>query len=186
MRATRAVLFGIAVSACVFAADSFASDKRLNERDPGGDGYHDEGHVYIDNLVGDPNIKLTISNSVQDEDTSAVNPRGLFVPYNETGTIAYGVRKEADDCTENNLKVAICAAPASMTGAPDCDSSKTKCASGEISAECYIGTGVVEYCQGTLICDSWGNCSLRNLPGGFSFKQGNTGKNHITFKISRN
>jgi hypothetical protein len=148
-----------------------------------GDGYHDSGHVYVKNETGDTSFRLAITNTIKGN--SAVSPDKLTVSDGDTGTISYKVHKDSDACVDNNLDVRICAVPSSESGTPTCSSSKPKCPSGDITAECYIGTGQVEYCGNKLYCDNSSTCKLGNLPGGFSFKQGDTGANHITFKISR-
>jgi len=144
MSKARAFFSGFAVSVCLLAASAIGADKHFNDGDRGGDGFHDTGHIYIDNFVGDPNVKLAISNSLQANSNSEVSPTRLFVMNEAKGTITYAVHHKDDDCLNNNLDISICAAPVTMTDSQECSSSTPKCDSGDITSQCYIGTSGVE------------------------------------------
>jgi len=141
-----------------------------------------QGKIYIDKDTGS-DINFVLQNLASN---ASALPTNALISKSSGDYIEYSVSEQYADC-ENNLKMSFCAYdPAAYNGKNprNCKSSRTQCGAGDITTLCYFGTSNVDYCNGKLECVDT-DCDMGNLPGGFSFAQGDSGTNKLTFKISR-
>jgi len=143
-----------------------------------------QGKIYIDKDTGS-DINFVLQNLASSH--ASALPTNALISKSSGGYIAYSVPEQYADCDKNNLEMSFCAYdPATYSDKilPNCKSTRETCGSEDISTICYFGTSNVNYCDGELVCVD-NDCDMGDLPGGFSFKQGSSGTNKLTFEISR-